>query len=219
MSTAAMRAAWGPACKLQPPTRFTFWTGVPVNVDGRTFPVWERVDDIMRAYGYGPKQGQTWGYNCRKITGGSGYSLHAYGIAVDINSLGNPYGPRLITDMPTEMIADIEALRTVDGHKVVGWGGRYSRNKDAMHLEVIVTPAQLARGFADFAITGKPNEENDEMNPTQERLLRDLHEAFGPLSDTIHAIKKQVDHQGAEQDVMRRDIRKFGAKLGVETES
>jgi hypothetical protein len=32
-----------------------------------------------------------WGYNCRRISGSSKWSTHAWGIAVDINSAANPY--------------------------------------------------------------------------------------------------------------------------------
>jgi hypothetical protein len=30
-------------------------------------------------------------FNCRNVTGGSGWSMHAYGLAVDINPIENPY--------------------------------------------------------------------------------------------------------------------------------
>lgn len=33
-----------------------------------------------------------WGYNCRKKTGGSSWSVHAWGAAIDTNTLRNPYG-------------------------------------------------------------------------------------------------------------------------------
>lgn len=33
-----------------------------------------------------------WGYNCRKKTGGSSWSVHSWGAAIDTNTLRNPYG-------------------------------------------------------------------------------------------------------------------------------
>ena len=33
----------------------------------------------------------TSGFNCRQVTGGSGLSPHSYGIAIDINTVENPY--------------------------------------------------------------------------------------------------------------------------------
>lgn len=147
-TTEQLRRAWTPACRLNPSVRFAFWTGVAVLVDGRIVPALAALDDILLEYRYGPLAGQTWGYNCRKITGGVGYSLHAYGIAVDVNSLANPYGPRLVTDMPPAMIEAIEGIRTAKGLPVWRWGGRYSGNKDAMHFEIVASPAELAAGLA-----------------------------------------------------------------------
>lgn len=143
--------------------------------------------------------------NCRKITGGSGYSLHAYGIAVDVNSLANPYGPKLITDMPTSMIEQIEALRTVDGHRVVGWGGRYSRNKDAMHFEVIVTPAQLARGFADFAIT---SEESGDMDlETLQKELGYIHPKLDKLTAEVAELEVRQGQLKDGRDAILVELR------------
>lgn len=147
LSTSQLRVAWSPACKLRPSYRFTFWNGVPVTVDGRLKDALTELDKILKRWGYRPKSGQTWGYNCRRITGGTGYSLHAYGISVDINSLANPYGKRLITDMPRQMVEEILALRTNSGKQVWGWGGNYRTNKDAMHFEIVCTPADLATGI------------------------------------------------------------------------
>ena len=121
------------------------------------------LDLSFHAWNYPPRAGETWGYNCRRITGGSGWSLHAYGpdstytfwtgvtvsraVAVDINSISNPYGASLVTDMPRNMIEAILAIRTNSGHQLWGWGGNYSGNKDAMHFELLVSPAQLASGI------------------------------------------------------------------------
>ena len=33
----------------------------------------------------------TSGFNCRQVTGGSGLSPHSYGIAIDLNTVENPY--------------------------------------------------------------------------------------------------------------------------------
>lgn len=123
--------------------------------------------------------------NCRKITGGTGYSLHAYdpgesftfwsgvrinsAIATDVNSLANPYGPRLVTDMPREMINDILAIRTIDGLQVFKWGGYYSKNKDAMHFEIQVSPEELARGIDWSTVRG--SSEEAELDKEERRRL------------------------------------------------
>lgn len=144
-STSEMRAAWSPACDGSGMTTIDFGDGgARITVDRVTVPIWRAVEAIFAKYRYPIRRADTGAYNCRQITGGSGYSLHAYGIAVDVNWQSNPYGPNLVTDMPPGAIREIEALR-VDGQPVVRWGGRYSGNKDAMHFEVIVPPAVASR--------------------------------------------------------------------------
>lgn len=163
-STTTQRRLYAPACDRRWPFRQAH----------------ESLNDVLRRYRYGPKEGQTWGYNCRKITGGTGYSLHAYlgdglfvfwngtritmAIAVDINSLANPYGPRLITDMPRQMVEEILAIRTNNGKQVWGWGGNYRNNKDAMHFEIVCDPADLATGIRRGVSAPPQQEEDEDMN-------------------------------------------------------
>lgn len=145
-STSAMRNAWSPPCK-GPWTTIALYGEGKITVKSAAAPAFHALNGILRKWNYRTRRADTGAYNCRKITGGSGYSLHAYGIAADINWQSNPYGPRLITDMPMGMIREIESLRTRSGQAVFRWGGRYAGNKDAMHFEVFVTPAQLATGI------------------------------------------------------------------------
>lgn len=211
-TTEAMRKAWHPPCKLQQ-ARFTFHTGVSVIVDARTLPVWDRVDRIMALHGYGPRAGQTWGYACRAITGGKGYSLHAYGIAVDVNSLTNPYGPKLVTDMPMEMVEAIEGIRTVDGLPVVGWGGRYRGNRDAMHFEVICTPAQLTKGLAPYDTAP---EEDDMFEPEDaERLERaELHATAA--HNIVEEIRSEVKRLAASNEKRSKEMAAILDHLGIQ---
>ncbi len=68
------------------------------------------------------------GFNCRKVTGGTGYSIHAYGLAIDVNPKNNPYQAPLRTDMP----ADFVAIWKKHGW---GWGGNWLKPKpDPMHF-------------------------------------------------------------------------------------
>ncbi len=144
-STSEMRAAWAPACDSGGMQTIDFGNaGARITIDRITVPIWRAVESILAKYRYTIRRADTGAYNCRQITGGSGYSLHAYGIAVDINWQSNPYSSRLITDMPPGAIREIEALN-VAGRPVLRWGGRYSGNKDAMHFEVIVPPSVAAR--------------------------------------------------------------------------
>ena len=144
-STSEMRAAWAPACDSGGMQTIAFGNaGARITIDRITVPIWRAVESILAKYRYTIRRADTGAYNCRQITGGSGYSLHAYGIAVDINWQSNPYSSRLITDMPAGAIREIEELN-VAGRPVLRWGGRYSGMRDAMHFEVIVPPAVAAQ--------------------------------------------------------------------------
>ena len=85
-------------------------------------------------------------FNCRKITGGKGWSEHSYGRAIDINPLRNPYvrGERVL---PKEGAAFVERDGSVpgvivDGDAVVSafaaigwkWGGHWAKLKDYQHF-------------------------------------------------------------------------------------
>jgi len=125
-----------------------------ITVDKRTVSAFLALSACLRAHDYRTRRADTGAYNCRRITGGSGYSLHAYGIAADLNWSTNPYGKRLVTDMPPAMRDAIKAIRTRGGHLVFRWGGDYSGNKDAMHFEVVASPAELATGIDPNTVPG-----------------------------------------------------------------
>lgn len=164
LSTTALRAAYAPAC-----------TGK----GDRFIDAWTALDRVLAAHRYAPRQADSGAYNCRPITGGTGFSLHAYGpgsrfsfwngttmataLAVDINWTTNPYGPRLVTDMPRAMIDDVYKIRTRSGAQVWRWGGYYTANKDAMHFEIVCGPADLATGidWTTVADPGDPEEDED----------------------------------------------------------
>lgn len=167
--TSDMRRAWAPPCT-GPLTRIELHGHGVISVRSTAAQAFHALNAILAKHNYRTRRADTGAYNCRKITGGNNYSLHAYGIAADLNWTTNPYGPNLVTDMPMGMVHEIEALRTNDGHRVFRWGGRYSRNKDAMHYEVICTPAQLATGIRTATIQPpiqppviSPDEEEYEM--------------------------------------------------------
>jgi hypothetical protein len=150
-TTTEIRAIWGNRCAASNElTGFTWWSGPTYQVRVETVSVWTLINQIFQKYNYPVRPEETGGgaFNCRAITGGTELSLHAFGIACDVNPTANPYGGTLISDMPSGMITEIEAIKTKNsGLQVVRWGGRYDSNKDAMHFEVMITPAELAEGF------------------------------------------------------------------------
>ncbi len=112
------------------------------------------------------------GFVDRSIKGSTRRSLHAYGIAIDIDAAHNPHrhgqaGParwssaatqldrraevaagRADTSFTPEQIEAVRAIRTVDGLAIFFWGGGWRRSPDAMHFQIDVTPDELARGLA-----------------------------------------------------------------------
>jgi hypothetical protein len=130
--------------------------------------------DALRRTGYRARRAG--GYNCRNIAQASSaqpprVSLHAYGLAVDIDENVNPHrhnvsGPIIFSAEPSQegrqqevtagvagtsftpaQVAAVEAIRTIDGLRVFGWGGRWRSSHDAMHFEIRLTPAELRRGI------------------------------------------------------------------------
>ncbi len=85
-------------------------------------------------------------FNCRKKTGGSSYSEHSYGHAIDINPLRNPYvkGSRVLPpegarfadrtlSEPGMIVAD-GVVEQAFGDIGWRWGGRWRSLKDYQHF-------------------------------------------------------------------------------------
>jgi hypothetical protein len=85
-------------------------------------------------------------FNCRRMTSGSSWSEHAYGTAVDLNPVQNPYvrGQTVLPSAGRDHLDRSEPApgTFVEGDEVVtafdaigwGWGGRWSSAKDYMHF-------------------------------------------------------------------------------------
>ena len=174
-STAELRILWAPACT-PPFARYTLHGGGVVTVDVLVVDALKALNAVLIDWDYRTRRADTGAYNCRQITGGTNYSLHAYGIAVDLNWTTNPYGHHLITDMPIGMIEAIEGIRTAGGVQVWRWGGRYRGNKDAMHFEVVASPAELARGIQSQTTT---NTERLIVTPEDERKIQAMLDTQG----------------------------------------
>jgi len=142
----------------------------PTPVHPYTVDAWRALERTLTATGYRPKS--VWNYNYRQITAGTGLSLHAYGLATDIDPDCNPF--RLTPNQPLirfsikpqqgqrcadvkaqladtaftpEQVAAVEAIVTVDGLQAIVWGGRWRSLKDAMHFQINVSPRELQRGL------------------------------------------------------------------------
>lgn len=79
-----------------------------------------------------------WGAENRKKTSGIGWSIHAYGLAIDIAAPWNPYGSSRPAASPHRLPANTQELVRPLG---ILWGADFD---DWMHLEVHATPAECA---------------------------------------------------------------------------
>ena len=87
-------------------------------------------------------------YNCRRVTGGSGFSEHAYGTALDLNPVENPYvrGGAVAPDAGRGYLdrSDVRPGMVTPGDVVVRafaavgweWGGDFSSLKDYQHFSL-----------------------------------------------------------------------------------
>jgi hypothetical protein len=119
-------------------------------VNPRTVDAWKVLSAVLEAHGY--RASSVWCYNCRPIAGGKAPSLHAYGLAVDIDPAANPYIRTITfswadTRFTEAMIDDVYRIRTNTGQRVFQWGGRWRTIKDYMHFQIDVSPADLASGI------------------------------------------------------------------------
>lgn len=111
-------------------------------VADKTVPLWEAFTGIMRNHNYLFRESAGGSYNCRKIANTDSWSLHAYGLAVDLNPSKNPYGKPLRHDFPPQFIADVLDL-TSNGKQAFTWGGGWS-TPDSMHWQINVSPEDVA---------------------------------------------------------------------------
>jgi hypothetical protein len=80
-------------------------------------------------------------FNCRPITGGTGWSRHAYGRAIDINPRENPYRSGA-TILPPDATTDRGARGALTPAAVAAftgrgwtWGGNWTDPVDFQHVE------------------------------------------------------------------------------------
>lgn len=161
-STSDLRKIWGPACERKL-TVVTLHSGARISVAADAAEAFRALDEVMHAFAYAPRSGDTGAFNCRPITGGTAFSLHAYGIAADINWNSNPYRKdnRLVTDMPKAMVDGIKAIRTEEGAQVFRWGGDYNTVKDAMHFEIVASRTEVAAGIDWATVRQEPPDPKD----------------------------------------------------------
>jgi len=100
-------------------------------------------DDAMMA------ANNTSGFNCRPVVGGNGWSRHAFGTAIDINPLVNPYvrGATILPPTGAEWVdrSRYQAGMLYGGGSIVRlveslgwrWGGNWESLKDYQHIDTL----------------------------------------------------------------------------------
>lgn len=213
---------WGEPCNAAHTLHTIQWSPeVRLYIDKRAEIAFRALYDVMHAHGYRPRPGVTGSYNCRKVTGGSYMSSHAWGIALDVNWDVNAYRhDRLVTDLPKDLIQDVLDIRTKEtGAQVWRWGGDWDadpetieNNYDAMHFEIVATPEELAEGLTNEPTPVEPDpipvepEEPEPYRPVLTRgdfgpfvgIVQDLLgvpgiDRFGPLTEAA-VVRFQTQH-------------------------
>ena len=118
---------WGPACKT-PVVTLRRGDGLAIGLHPAIAPLVAMLIDLTELRGYDVKTGG--GYNCRNVAGTKQRSVHAWGLAIDINSATNGRGTR--GDIPDDVVAMWE-------DHGFAWGGDWAY-RDDMHFEVYTTP-------------------------------------------------------------------------------
>ena len=174
VSAADLSASWRPGCPV-PPERlravtvsFVDFTGAPstgrlvVHADvadavvavfaqlhAQRFPIarMEPVEAFGGSDDASMDADNTSAFNCRATTGGTGFSEHSYGTAIDLNPVENPYvkgttvlpaaGRTFVERRPGRgvVLAGDPVVRAFADHGF-SWGGDWSSLKDYQHFSV-----------------------------------------------------------------------------------
>lgn len=117
------------------------------------------LEAALKASGYQPRK--SWSNKCRKIAKSDRYSLHSYGIAIDIDATENPQssGPQFSGKIQKRHVDAALGVLNFSGDRIWVWGG-YWNTPDRMHFQlnqgpktVAVDPSTL-RGAVHLALEG-----------------------------------------------------------------
>lgn len=144
---------WGQPCTA--PRATVQLSAARVTVDARIAELTGLLMRACEARGYLFRAVDTGAYNCRKISGTTTWSNHAWAIAVDVNWQSNPYTSKAgATDIP-------EWMHNLWNRFGFAWGGDYTGGRmDYMHFEFMGTPQQAIQALelarAELSAVGAP---------------------------------------------------------------
>lgn len=176
-STSALRSLWARyQCKAggewSSPTVFgKAIGGVPTIL----VPAFNALEQALEVSGYHPPHGDSvWAYNCRMIAGTSSYSLHSYGLAIDIDPAANPFteGDPYSGLFKKHHVDAVLGIKTSSGRNLWAWGGNWSK-PDRMHFQIDNTPTDCQ---PDWSTVPEP-EEDDDVTPADIAAIAEAVEA------------------------------------------
>jgi D-alanyl-D-alanine carboxypeptidase len=145
-------------------------------------------------------QNNTSAFNHREIAGGGSVSLHAYGVAIDLNPEQNPYLRRArdkltISPLSGEKYLDRKNLRpgmseavieVFAEHGLSGWGGFWNNPTDYQHF-------QISRHLVDELIHASPSSAAQMYEEHIKRYLACLRTKNAPKEVPIRRVCAAVD--------------------------
>lgn len=218
LTTPQLREAWAPACNV-PLRTVELVQGVRITCHEQVVTAVQALGRVLEAHNYPVRAADTGAYNCRQITAGRGHSLHSFGIAIDINWNTNPFRSDnvLVTDMSQAMVTNILRIRTREGQQVWGWGGRYRTVKDAMHYEIVCSPAELATGIDwDTVHQSAMRPEAPHRWPLIQR--GDRGPAVEKLHDLLQVVGRDDRGYGTFGPLTEAAVREYQASHGLEVD-
>jgi hypothetical protein len=113
------------------------------------------LEGALQATGYEPTS--RWAYNCRKIRGTDRFSLHSYGIAIDIDPKLNKFseGDRFEGKLTPAQVDAVLAIKNLRGESIWSWGGNW-RKPDRMHFQLDRGPRGLDVDWSTVAGSARP---------------------------------------------------------------
>ncbi len=104
---------------------------------------YKALEMALESAGYKPSS--SWSYNCRNIAGTNNYSLHSFGIAIDIDPSANPFstGDPYSGKIKASHVEAVLAIKNTRGRSVWAWGGNWTK-RDRMHFQIDLSPTDVA---------------------------------------------------------------------------
>lgn len=170
-SSATLRGLWSAWLCNKGSGRFANQSFFGSSIGGVAAPAADAVaalEAALRSTGYQPKS--RWAFNCRKIGGSDKFSLHAYGIAIDIDPKENPFtaGDAYSGKLQRRHVQAALAIKNKRGQSVWSWGGSW-RRPDRMHFQIDRGPDNVDVDWATVpgprstkAVSGAPVQDGDE---------------------------------------------------------